>query len=107
MSDSLKRGFMEYFDTGELRQKQVLEGITLRSVYGESAMMTFFDLDEGAVIPPHRHMHEQISYVLEGELEFTLEGEKRVLSKGQGVVVHADVEHSAIVTKGPAKALDA
>ena len=98
---------MDFFDTVELNQKQVLDGITLRSVEGDKAMMTFFEFDEGAVIPAHSHHHEQISYVLEGELEFTLKGEVRVLSKGQGVVIHANEEHSARVTKGPASALDA
>lgn len=98
---------MDFFDTGELKQMQVLEGITLRSVAGEKAMMTFFEFDEGAVIPKHSHPHEQITYVLEGELEFTLNGESRVLSRGQGVVIHANEEHSARVIKGLARAVDA
>jgi len=98
---------MDFFDTVELKQKQVLDGITLRSVEGDKAMMTFFEFEEGAVIPVHSHHHEQISYVLEGELEFTLKGEARVLSKGQGAVIHANEEHSARVIKGPARALDA
>ena len=98
---------MEFFDLDDLKEKQVLEGITLRSVSGEKAMMTFFVFEEGAVIPAHSHPHEQITYVLEGELEFSLKGEARVLGKGQGVVIPSDVEHSARVIKGPARALDA
>jgi len=70
-------------------------------------MMTFFEFEQGAVIPEHSHPHEQISYVLEGELEFTLKGVSRVLAKGQGVVILSGEEHSARVTRGPAKALDA
>jgi len=98
---------MDFFDTVELKQKQVLEGITLRSVAGDKVMMTFFEFEEGAVIPPHSHPHEQITFVQEGELEFTLKGETMVLSEGQGVVIHANEEHSARVNKGPARALDA
>jgi quercetin dioxygenase-like cupin family protein len=98
---------MSFFDTGKLKQKQVLEGITLRSVAGDKAMMTFFEFEGGAVIPSHSHPHEQITYVLEGEIEFTLKGEARLLTKGQGVVIRANEEHSARVIKGPARAVDA
>jgi len=98
---------MGFFDAGELKQKQMLEGITLSSVSGDNAMMTFFEFEEGAVIPSHSHPHEQITYVLEGELEFSLDGEVRLLGKGQGVVITSGLEHSARVTKGPARALDA
>ena len=98
---------MDFFDTDELKIKSMLEGVTLRAASGENTMMTFFDLDEGAVIPSHSHLHEQISYVLEGELEFTLDGVARVLTKGQGVVILPNLAHGARVTQGPAKALDA
>lgn len=98
---------MDFFGTDELKQINKLEGVTLRAVSGENTMMTFFDLDEGAVIPSHSHPHEQISYVLAGELEFTLEGVTRVLTKGQGVVIRPNLAHGARVTQGPAKALDA
>ena len=98
---------MGYFDTVELKERQVLEGITLRSIAGDKAMMTFFEFKEGSAIPSHSHPHEQITYVLEGEIEFNLGGEVRALLGGQGVVVYANEEHSALVTRGPARALDA
>ncbi len=98
---------MGFFSLDDLKEKQVIEGVTLRSVTGSSTMMTFFEFEESAVIPPHSHLHEQITYVLEGEVEFTLKGVTRVLTKGQGVTILSGEEHSARVTKGPAKALDA
>ncbi len=98
---------MDFFDTDQLKLKNMLEGVTLKVASGDNAMMTFFEFDEGAVIPSHSHPHEQISYVLEGDVEFTLEGVTRLLTKGHGVVVRSNLEHGVRVTNGPAKVLDA
>lgn len=76
---------MTLFRESDLKAKQILEGITLRAVSGEKTMMTFFDFEPDAVIPSHKHHHEQITYVIEGEMEFTVERETRILKKGEGV----------------------
>jgi len=80
-------------------------GITRRAVYLQRVMLTFFDFADGAVIPQHSHPHEQITYIIEGALEFTLAGETRLLRAGEGVAVPADAPHSAIA-RGPCKVLD-
>lgn len=98
---------MTYFRESDLKTRQVLEGITLRAVSGDKTMMTFFEFEPNAVIPPHKHPHEQITYVIEGEMEFTVEGETRILKNGDGVVICSDQEHSARVLDKPAKAVDA
>ena len=95
---------MTFFRESDLKAKQVLEGITLRAVAGDKTMMTF---EPNAVIPPHKHPHEQITYVIEGEMEFTVEGETKVLKAGDGVVIYSNQEHSAKILNKPAKAVDA
>ncbi len=98
---------MSFFRESDLKVKQVLEGITLKSVSGEKTMMTFFDFEPAAVIPSHKHPHEQITYIIEGEMEFLLGGESKVLQAGDGVVIPSNQEHSAKILSKPAKAVDA
>ena len=98
---------MSFFSGSELKSRQILEGITLKAVSGEKTMMTFFEFEPDVVIPSHKHLHEQITYVVEGEMEFTVEGETKILRKGDGVVIHSNQEHSAKVLSKPAKAVDA
>jgi len=98
---------MNFFEKSDLQAKQVLEGITLRAISGNKTMMTFFEFEPNAVIPPHKHPHEQITYVIEGEMEFTVEGETRILKNGDGVVILSNQEHSAKILNKPAKAVDA
>ncbi len=98
---------MIFFNEKDLKAKQILEGITLRAVSGNNTMMTFFEFASNAVIPSHKHPHEQITYVIEGEMEFTVEGETKILKEGDGVVIFSNQEHSARVLDKPAKAVDA
>ena len=46
-----------FFRESDLKTKQVLEGITLRAVFGDKTMMTFFEFEPYAVIPSHKHHH--------------------------------------------------
>ncbi len=98
---------MGFFRKSELKEKQVLEGITLKSVSGDKTMMTFFEFEPDAVIPEHKHPHEQITYIIEGEMEFTLVGETKVVKAGEGVVIPSNYEHSAKILSKPTKAVDA
>jgi len=98
---------MSFFSESDLPAKQLLEGIKLKAVSGDKTMMTIFEFDVNALIPSHKHPHEQITYIIEGELEFTVEGKTRILRKGDGVVISSNHEHSAKVLNAPAKAVDA
>lgn len=98
---------MTFFTEKDLKAKQILEGITLRAVSGDKTMMTFFEFEPNAVIPSHKHPHEQITYVIEGEMEFTVKDETRILKKGEGVVIYSNQEHSAKILNKPTKAVDA
>ena len=98
---------MSFFRESDLKARRILEGVTLRAVHGDKTMITFFEFEPGAVIPSHKHPHEQITYIIEGEIEFALEGQSMVLKAGDGVVVKSNQEHSAKVLDRPAKAVDA
>jgi quercetin dioxygenase-like cupin family protein len=52
---------------------------------GVKTMLARIVLKKGAVVPTHRHFHEQISQVIEGALEFVLE-EGEVIVRGGGIL---------------------
>jgi quercetin dioxygenase-like cupin family protein len=60
-------------------------------------MLARIFLRRGAVVPRHSHRNEQITYVLEGALEFTLDdGEVMVVRAGELLVIPPDVPHQAV-----------
>lgn len=65
-------------------------------VYGERTMLARLTLRRGAVVQEHSHENEQITYVLEGALRFTL-GDGRVIVVGAGeiLVIPSNLAHKA------------
>jgi len=98
---------MPFFSFNDPKYKEVAKGVRMRSAHLEKAMLTYFELDPGAVVPSHKHPHEQITLIIEGEMEFTLAGETRVLRSGDGATVPPHVEHKAVILSQRVKAVDA
>ncbi len=65
-------------------------------VYGERAMLARLTLRRGAVVPEHSHENEQITYILQGALRFTL-GDGRAITVGAGevLVIPSNLPHRA------------
>lgn len=71
--------------------------ISRQMIWGERAMLARIVLRKGAVVPEHHHENEQISYIVEGALRFTL-GDGRVITVGAGqvLVIPSNLPHSAV-----------
>lgn len=66
-------------------------------VWGERAMLGRIVLRKGAVVPEHSHENEQITYILEGALRFTLgDGRTITVSAGEVLVIPSNLPHSAV-----------
>ena len=61
--------------------------------YGDGLMQVEVHFEEGAIGEPHTHPHAQATYVLEGEFEFTIDGETKIVKKGDTMYDKPDVLH--------------
>ena len=79
---------------------EMVPGVWCRTLsWGERLMVVQVILEEGAVVPAHRHPHEQITYIVEGELSMDVEGRTYVLVPGDSLLFPAGVEHGATALK--------
>lgn len=71
--------------------------MTRQMIWGVRAMLARIVLRKDAVVPEHSHENEQISYIVEGALRFTL-GDGRVItvSAGEVLVIPSNLRHSAV-----------
>ncbi|MCR4405530.1 MAG: cupin domain-containing protein [Anaerolineae bacterium] len=71
--------------------------------------MNFFTVSDlpATEMLPGITRHEQITYVLEGTMDFTLGSETRILRAGDGVCIPPNTPHSARILEAPTRALDA
>ncbi len=96
-----------YFPISDQREKKELfPGVIARTFWGENILMALVDLDSNSVVPAHHHVHEQSGVVLQGELQFTIADEVKVLKPGDLYLIPSGVEHSVTVGSQPAQVLD-
>ena len=73
--------------------------LTRAFITGAQAMIARIDLKKGCVVPRHSHANEQIAWIMEGALLFTLDeagAEKQVtVSAGEVLVIPGGLPHSA------------
>ncbi len=60
---------MDFFDVKELPKKEIKKGIWLCSIFLENVMLTYVEFESNAEFPAHKHPHEQITFIIEGEME--------------------------------------
>lgn len=64
-------------------------------VAGERSMLARLILRKGCLVPMHSHENEQITYILEGALKFTLQDREIVVHAGEVLVIPSNLPHSA------------
>jgi quercetin dioxygenase-like cupin family protein len=74
---------------------EFVAGLEFRPVLAEKTMVNFVDFAENTTAPMHVHEEEQFTIVLDGELEFTIDGETKTMRAGDVAVIPSWVPHGA------------
>lgn len=85
--------------------KVLAPGITGYYTHGNQMTFGLVELKAGSNVPLHAHVHEQITYILEGQLDMIIDGENCSLTNGMYHVIHSNLPHSAIA-KTDCKVID-
>lgn len=64
--------------------------------YDGQLMLVKVEFTKGAIGSVHGHFHSQATYVASGKFEVQINGEKQVLSAGDGFYVAPDVPHGVL-----------
>ena len=91
----------------DLDPLEIIDGLRFQPVLGKGLMVNFVTFEPKTVAPVHWHDEEQISFVLDGELEFEVAGEKRIMKRGDAVVIPSNVPHGARTLDGTCLQVDA
>ena len=83
----------------DLPVEQLNPLLTRQFVTGSQAMFARLELKKGCIVPRHHHPNEQITYITQGALRFSL-GEEgstvdKVVRPGEVLVIPPNLPHSA------------
>ena len=90
-----KSSEVQYIRLREMPTEHLNPLLDRQFVAGEKSMLARLLLRKGCVVPLHSHENEQISYILEGALKFSLAGKDIIVRAGEILVIPATVPHSA------------
>lgn len=76
---------MKLKEISKIKQKEMMKGFKGRFFHTNSSTIAFWEIEKGAILPEHAHIHEQTTQLIEGELEMTI-GDKTILLK-PGMIV--------------------
>ena len=85
---------MKLINLADIEEKKMLPGLHVRFVHSENMTFAYWNIDAGAALPDHKHPHEQVVNIIEGELELTLAGKTELIRPGTVVVIPPGVPHA-------------
>jgi quercetin dioxygenase-like cupin family protein len=80
----------------DIEPEQLTPLITRQYLVGSNVMLARLGLKKGARVPLHHHRHEQVSHVVEGALNFLLEGREVMVRAGEILCIPPHVPHEVI-----------
>lgn len=84
---------MRFTNIKQISERQIFRGICGRYFHGERMTCGDVVLDPETDIPMHQHFHEQLTYLLEGRMEFVVGDEKSVMEPGDIAIIPGGVLH--------------
>ena len=88
-------GYGHWVKWDALEPFAMVPGLTFQPVLGDKLMVNFVSFEPHTEAPVHWHDEEQVTYVMDGEFEFEVAGEKRTMRRGDAVVIPPNVPHGA------------
>ncbi len=76
------------------QEREPVPGFKVRFVHSERMTLAYWDIEPGAALPEHAHVHEQVAQVIEGEFDLTVEGATARLRPGVVAVIPSNARHS-------------
>lgn len=73
---------------------EISKGFNARMIHTDNLTLAYVDIDDGADLAEHSHIHEQVVNILEGRFELTVKGEPHILEAGDVFAIPSNVPHS-------------
>ena len=86
---------LKHFRWNEVENEKMNPLIDRQMITGQELMLARIVLKKGAVVPEHSHVNEQLTYIVEGALKFTIEGKEIVVRAGEVLCIPPNLPHKA------------
>ncbi len=85
---------MAVYSIKELPPKPLIVGTQSRFIHTNNMTLGYWEFEPGVALPEHAHPHEQVSHIISGAFEFTIDNEVTKLNPGDIAVIPPNAVHS-------------
>jgi quercetin dioxygenase-like cupin family protein len=86
---------MDHVTQAAVETAEPIDGVELALLAaGQEANLQHYRIDPGATVPEHSHPHEQLGYLVQGELVFVVDGEEIVVEAGDSYSLAGEEPHA-------------
>jgi quercetin dioxygenase-like cupin family protein len=86
---------LKFIPWNQVEREQLNDHIDRQMLYGEKVMLARVYLKKNAHVPRHQHHNEQVTYILEGALKFSIDGKEIVVRAGEVLCIPSNMPHEA------------
>ena len=85
---------MPFLNSENLDQREPMQGFVGRFAHGSKMTVVHWVVKADSLLPTHSHPNEQITNVIKGEFELTIDRETKRLGPGSIAIIPSDAVHS-------------
>jgi quercetin dioxygenase-like cupin family protein len=86
----------EQHSWGSVEVERMSPLLTRQCIHTANITLARIVLNKGCIVPEHRHVSEQFSHILEGELKFYFGDKEFTLRPGDVLTIPSNVPHKAV-----------
>ena len=84
---------MPHYDWNQLPEERLNPRVTRKVIHTKALTIARLNIQQGAVVPEHSHVHEQIATVEKGALKFFIDGGEEIVKAGESLAIPSNVPH--------------
>lgn len=91
-----RRAVLRHIRWDDIVPEQLNPLLQRRFIVGRDIMVARLLLKAGCVVPEHRHVNEQVTYVIDGALKFWIGGREIVVRSGEVLTIPPNMPHKVL-----------
>jgi quercetin dioxygenase-like cupin family protein len=88
---------MEHYDWNKLAEEQLNPHVSRKVIHTRNMTIARLHLRQGARVPEHSHVHEQVSMVERGAMKFLIDGREQIVRAGEALAIPPHAPHGVEV----------
>ena len=84
---------MSFINVANIEEREIVPGFLGKMVHSDNMTFVFWQIKIGSSLPEHSHPNEQITTVIKGTFELTVDADTRIMESGDVAIIPANVKH--------------